>query len=161
MGAWGTGSFENDTAMDWADSVQSVDDVRKPFERLKRDTDAHGIDPELVVDSDFACELIAAAETVAMMLGRRIPDYPQDLAQRLAGAGEPDSLLFHQARNAALYAMRNSELPLSTTITSRSSPRAAAVASSCPFIRKSPSPDTQTTGRSWKRSAAATAAGRP
>jgi hypothetical protein len=110
MGAWGTGSFENDTAMDWAASVQSVDDVRKPFERLKRDTDAHGIDPELVVDSDFACELIAAAETVAMMLGRRIPDFPQDLAQRLAGAGEPDSLLFHQARNAALYAMRNSEL---------------------------------------------------
>src|SRR5918995_5999734 len=110
MGAWGTGSFENDTAMDWAASVQSVDDVRKPFERLKRDTDAHGIDPELVVDSDFACELIAAAETVAMMLGRRIPDFPADLAQRLAGAGEPDSLLFHQARNAALYAMRNSEL---------------------------------------------------
>jgi hypothetical protein len=110
MGAWGAGSFENDTAMDWAASVQSVDDVRRPFERLKRDTDAHGIDPELVVDSDFACELIAAAETVAMMLGRRIPDFPQELAQRLVGAGEPDSLLFHQARNGALYAMRNSEL---------------------------------------------------
>ena len=110
MGAWGTGSFDNDAAMDWAASVQTVDDVRKPFERLKRDTDAHGIDPELVVDSDFACELIAAAETVAMMLGRRTPEFPQDLAQRLAGAGEPDSLLFHQARNAALYAMRNSEL---------------------------------------------------
>ena len=110
MGAWGAGSFENDTAMDWAASVQSVDDVRKPFERLKRDTDAHGTDPELVVDSDFACELIAAAETVAMMLGRRIPDFPPDLAQRLAGAGEPDSLLFHQARNAVLHAMRNSEL---------------------------------------------------
>lgn len=110
MGAWGTGSFENDAAMDWAASVQSVADVRKPFERLKRDTDAHGTDPELVVDSDFACELIAAAETVAMMLGRRINDFPAELAQRLAGAGEPDSLLFHQARNAALYAMRNSEL---------------------------------------------------
>jgi hypothetical protein len=107
MGAWGTGSFENDTAMDWAASVQSVDDVRKPFERLKRDTDAQG---EIVVDSDFASQLIAAAETVAMMLGRRIPDFPQELAQRLVGAGEPDSLLFHQARNAALYAMRNSEL---------------------------------------------------
>ncbi len=107
MGAWGTGSFENDAAMDWAASVQSVADVRKPFERLKRDTDAQG---EIVVDSDFACELIAAAETVAMMLGRRTPEFPQELAQRLAGAGEPDNLMFHQARNAALYAMRNSEL---------------------------------------------------
>ena len=110
MGAWGSGSFENDTAMDWAASVQSVDDVRKPFERLKRDTDGYTGEGELVVDSDFACELIAAAESVAMMLGRRIPDFPADLADRLAGAGEPDSLLFHQARNAALHAMRNSEL---------------------------------------------------
>ncbi len=110
MGAWGSGSFENDTAMDWAASVQTVNDVRKPFDRLKRDTDAHKGEGELVVDSDFACELIAAAETVAMMLGRRIHDFPADLAQRLAGAGEPDNLLFHQARNAALHAMRNSEL---------------------------------------------------
>lgn len=110
MGAWGPGSFENDTAMDWATTVQSVDDVRKPFERLKAETDAHAGEPELVVDSDFACELIAAAETVAMLLGRRVPDFPADLAQRLAGAGEPDSLLFHQARNAVLHAMRNSEL---------------------------------------------------
>ena len=109
MGAWGAGSFENDTAMDWAASVQTVDDVRKPFERLKRDTDAHQGEAELVVDSDFASELIAAAETVAMMLGRRIPDFPADLAQRLAGSGEPDNLLFHQARNAVLHVMRNSE----------------------------------------------------
>lgn len=110
MGAWGAGSFENDTAMDWAASVETVADVRKPFERLKAETDAYAGEGELVVDSDFACELLAAAETVAMMLGRRIPDFPDDLAQRLAGAGEPDSLLFHQARNAVLHAMRNSEL---------------------------------------------------
>lgn len=110
MGAWGTGSFENDTAMDWAASVQSVDDVRKPFERLKRATDAHGSEPELVIEDDFACELVAAAETVAMMLGRRAPDFPADLAQRLAGSDEPDNLLFHQARNAVLHVMRRSEM---------------------------------------------------
>ena len=44
MGAWGSGSFENDAAMDWAADVQSIEDVQKPFERLKRDTDAHGVD---------------------------------------------------------------------------------------------------------------------
>ncbi len=110
MGAWGAGSFDNDTAMDWAATVTSVADVRRPFERLKRETDAFSGDGELVVDSDFACELVAAAETVAMMLGRRIRDFPADLAERLAGAGQPDSLLFHQARNAVLHAMRNSEL---------------------------------------------------
>ncbi|WP_310468573.1 DUF4259 domain-containing protein [Sphingomonas sp.] len=110
MGAWGAGNFENDTAMDWAAGVKSVDDVRQPFAKLKRDTDAHGSETELVVDSDFACELLAASECVAMMLGRRIPDFPADLADRLASAGEPDSLLFHQARNAVLHVMRHSEL---------------------------------------------------
>ena len=35
MGAWGSGSFENDTALDWAAEVRSVEDVGKPFERLK------------------------------------------------------------------------------------------------------------------------------
>ena len=110
MGAWGSGSFENDAAMDWAASVQSVEDVRKPFERLKLLTDAAEGDEEAVLDSDFASELIAAAETVALVFGRRSHDVPDELAQRLAGAGEPDSLLFHQARNAVLHAWRNSEL---------------------------------------------------
>lgn len=110
MGAWGSGSFENDTAMDWAADVRSVDDVRKPFDRLKRDTDAHGTTPELVVDADFACELLAAAECVAFMLDRRGPDFPDDLADRFANSGEPGNLLFHQARNAVLHVMRNSEL---------------------------------------------------
>ena len=110
MGAWGSGCFENDTAMDWAASVQSVDDVRAPFDRLKRETDAYSGEGELHLDSDFSSELLAAAETVAMMLGRRIPDFPEDLADRLAGSGEPDNLLFHQARNAVLHVMRHSEL---------------------------------------------------
>lgn len=110
MGAWGSGSFENDTAMDWAASVQSVEDVRKPFARLKEVTDANHSGEEVVLESDFASELIAAAETVAMMLGRRSRDFPGELANRLAGAGEPDSLLYHQARNALLHAMRSSEL---------------------------------------------------
>jgi hypothetical protein len=110
MGAWGSGSFENDTALDWARAVHSVDDVRVPFERLKNDTDGHVGESELVLDSDFACELIAAAECVALMMGRRCRDFPDELAERLAGAGEPDNLLFHQARNATLYVMRNSEL---------------------------------------------------
>ena len=29
MGAWGSGSFENDTALDWAGGVESVADVRE------------------------------------------------------------------------------------------------------------------------------------
>jgi hypothetical protein len=110
MGAWGSGSFENDTALDWAAEVQSVEDVRRPFERLKEETDAFQGEGELVIDSDFASELLAAAETVAMLLGRRVGNFPAELAGRLAGSGEPDNLLFHQARNAVLHVMRHSEL---------------------------------------------------
>lgn len=110
MGAWGAGSFENDTALDWAAGVETVDDVRKPFERLKADTDAAPDGPNLVIDADFACELIAAAETVAMMMGRRIPGFPEDLAAKLEGAAKSDDLLYHQARNAVLHVLRLSEL---------------------------------------------------
>jgi hypothetical protein len=107
MGAWGAGSFENDTALDWADSVQSLADVGRPFERLKAASEAG---ETYYVDADFACELIAAAETVAMLMGRRIPDFPERLHRQLAEAGEPDDPLFHQARNAVCHVMRHSEL---------------------------------------------------
>ena len=103
MGAWGSGSFENDTAMDWAAEVQSVDDVREPFERLK--TVGSGY-----LDADLASEVVAAAETIAMLMGRKSADFPDGLAQRLAGAGEPDSDLYHQARSALFQVSRNSEL---------------------------------------------------
>ena len=103
MGAWGSGSFENDAALDWAGSVHSAEDVRGPFERLKALGTAQA-------DADLASEVIAAAETVAMMLGRRSRDFPDELAGRLADAGEPDGDLFHEARGAVLKVMRNSEL---------------------------------------------------
>ena len=103
MGAWGSGSFENDTALDWAAELRSVEDVGKPLERLK----AAGSGS---IDAELACEIIAAAETVAMLMGRKSRDFPDDLGERLADAGAPDSQLYHQARSAVLQVMRNSEL---------------------------------------------------
>lgn len=110
MGAWGSKSFENDTALDWAASVQSLADLRGPFERLKVLTDASEDGDAFHVDSDLASELIAAAETVAMLMGRKAPDFPEELQQRLADAGELDDLLYHQARNAVCHVLRSSEL---------------------------------------------------
>jgi Domain of unknown function (DUF4259) len=101
VGAWGSGSFENDTALDWAAGVQSIDEVHGPFERLK----AVGSGD---VDADLACEVVAAAETVAMLMGRKSPDFPDDLAERISG--ELDSRVYDQARSALIQVMRNSEL---------------------------------------------------
>jgi hypothetical protein len=103
MGAWGSGSFENDTALDWAAEVQSIDDIREPFERLNSAGSEY-------VNADLACEVIAAAEAVAMLMGRESADFPDDLKQRLSSAGEPDNELYHQARNAVCKVMRGSEL---------------------------------------------------
>lgn len=110
MGAWGKGSFENDAALDWAASVQSIADVRRPFDQLKAAIDATEHGDAYYIEVDHASELIAAAETVAMMMGRRIPDFPEDLEHRLADAGEVDDRLVHQARNAVCQVLRNSEL---------------------------------------------------
>ena len=108
MGAWGSGSFENDTALDWAAAVETLADVRRPFEALKAATGGSG-EGEML-DADLACEAVAAAETVAMLMGRVSPDFPEELRARLADAGAPDELLFHQARDALCQVMRNSEL---------------------------------------------------
>lgn len=110
MGAWGAGSFENDTAMDWTYEVKSAADVAKPFERLKRESDVHPDQGEMEIEADFASELIAAAETVAMMMGRKIPEFPEELEQAVGGEQEVPKLLYHQARNAVLCVLRNSEL---------------------------------------------------
>jgi Domain of unknown function (DUF4259) len=110
MGAWGTGSFENDTALDWAAGVKTVQDVREPFARLKAFTDSHPDGGDAHVEADLAAEIVAAAETVAMLMGRKIPVFPVELAATLENAGTPDDLLFHQARNAVLCVLRNSEV---------------------------------------------------
>ncbi|NUS99395.1 MAG: DUF4259 domain-containing protein [Sphingomonas sp.] len=101
MGAWGSGSFENDAALDWAAEVRSIADVREPFERLKAEDSG-------TVDVDLASEVVAAAETVAMLMGRKSPDFPDDLAERLSG--ELDNKVYHQARSALMQVMRSSEL---------------------------------------------------
>jgi hypothetical protein len=109
MGAWGSGSFENDTAMDWVASVRSLADVHGPFDRLKALGEVGEPGP---IDADLASEVVAAAETVAMLMGRTIPGFPGDLRKRLADAGEPDNFLYHRARDALLQVLRNSELAL-------------------------------------------------
>jgi len=101
VGAWGSGSFENDAALDWATGVQSIEDVGAPFDRLKAAGSGY-------VDADLASEVVAAAETVAMLMGRKSPDFPDDLAKRISG--ELDSKVYHQARSALMQVIRNSEL---------------------------------------------------
>lgn len=66
MGAWGTGSFDNDTAGDWALGLKEARDLQYVQETLQR---AREIGADTEVDASLAAEAIAAAEVVARLLG--------------------------------------------------------------------------------------------
>ena len=100
MGAWGAGGFENDTALDFVATIESVDDLAaalpsKPGEKI---------------DADTASTIIAAAECVAAMLGRPADDIPEDIAARLSGFGRPPAALLEKTRNHVSMVISHSEL---------------------------------------------------
>jgi hypothetical protein len=65
MGAWDVGTFDNDTACDWAYGIEKADDlslVRETFDRVIAVGDDY-------LDSDAACEGLAACEVIARLKG--------------------------------------------------------------------------------------------
>lgn len=100
MGAWGAGGFENDTALDFVATIESVDDL----------TAALASKPGEKIDADTASTIIAAAECVAAMLGRPADDIPEDLAVRLSGFGRPQAALLEKTRNQVSMVISHSEL---------------------------------------------------
>jgi len=66
MGAWGTGSFDNDTACDWAQDLEGTEDYSL-IERTLRSVAE--VETDTYLDADLACCGIAAAETLARRLG--------------------------------------------------------------------------------------------
>jgi hypothetical protein len=65
MGTWGTDTFDNDTAGDWAFQLEDEGDLDLIDDTLARVVDSADDD----VDSDVACEALAACEVVARLKG--------------------------------------------------------------------------------------------
>ncbi len=65
MGAWGIGTFDNDTACDWKYDLEQADDLSLVLETLGAVL-AVGED---YLDSDEACNGLAACEVVARLKG--------------------------------------------------------------------------------------------
>ena len=65
MGAWSHEAFGNDTACDWADGLEEVDDLSLVEAAIDAVVDAPGGD----LDASEACEALAAAEVVACLRG--------------------------------------------------------------------------------------------
>ncbi len=100
MGAWGSGGFENDTALDFAGTVTDADSLLEAFSAM----------PGGVIDADDACKMIAAAECVAAMMGRPAEDMPDGLAEKLKPLGAPDEELIELAREHVSMVISASEL---------------------------------------------------
>jgi Domain of unknown function (DUF4259) len=66
MGAWGVGSFDNDAACDWAGNLAESDDLSPVHDALAEVLDTG----DEFLDSDLACEALAACEVLARLKGK-------------------------------------------------------------------------------------------
>jgi hypothetical protein len=65
MGAWGHGTFDNDTACDWGYGLEEQRDLSLVRETLERVLEHK----EEYLDSDPGCEALAACEIIARLKG--------------------------------------------------------------------------------------------
>ncbi len=77
MGAWGAGSFQNDTALDWYEEFRSAGAAALEKAFLAAETADY-------VDADEGATALAAAEIVAAAFGKPLPDGPADFNGLLA-----------------------------------------------------------------------------
>jgi hypothetical protein len=66
MGAWGTGIFENDTALDWVWDLEDAEDALALIEDTLERVAGDGLD---YLEAPDAEEALAAAQVVAMLQG--------------------------------------------------------------------------------------------
>ena len=110
MGTWGTGSFENDSALDWAAEVASIDDIDGKFNELDSFGQPDDCGPDAYIEVDLASEILAAAECVAFLMGRQAADVPDDLRNRLGTMAKPDTPLINKAKDSVSRILAGSEL---------------------------------------------------
>lgn len=124
MGAWDAGSFQNDTALDWAGNLSEGGDVsvvREALDRVIKERRSERpsfigrmlgrrvIEPYL--EASVSCEGLAAAEVIAFWLGhpdQHFPKYLQEWATRHADELSLD--LVTLAREAVSTIKTKSEL---------------------------------------------------
>ena len=106
MAATGTGSFENDDALDWVWELKEAEDTF-----ILEDTLSQVIDGDDYIEAPECCCAIAAAEVVAALLRRPVDNLPDDVATYVAQIGvAPSKKLVGLALRALDRIKSNSEL---------------------------------------------------
>lgn len=108
MGAWGTGNFENDDALDWVDDLEECEDASAVRSAL---TTVTGWPAAEQLESIDCCVALAAAEMVAAALGHPSVDFPEEAEDWLERRGQELGEEEHQLARAIVERIRrNSEL---------------------------------------------------
>lgn len=105
MGTWGAGSFENDTAADWAASLEQSEGYDMVEQALVPIGQGAGLDDPY--DTEVA---IAAAEVVAVAMGHPGPNVPGGVRGWVSRMGPPPSSLPGEAIRAVMAVRDASEL---------------------------------------------------
>lgn len=105
MGAWGLGSFENDTALDWVGDLMET----RGLSVLKKALD---ITPGQSLDADEGSEAIAAAEIVAALIGRGRGELPEGVAEWMATVAPAEAQALRGQALQALDAVLSEESEL-------------------------------------------------
>jgi len=106
MGAWGTGNFDNDTALDWVFELEKYNDTTL----LEQTLDAIDEDD---IDTSSAEEALIAIEVIVRLLGNFKEDpYSEDVDKWVKAhpLDVPDILLEKAKKSIALILGENSEL---------------------------------------------------
>jgi len=105
MGAWGVGSFDNDTALDWLDLLDRLgrEALQIAFATIAEEDER--------IETEQARIAVAAAEAVAAARGHAAPDLPGELAEWIdAHARDVDAPLAAQAADAVTRIRDRSDL---------------------------------------------------
>jgi hypothetical protein len=105
MGAWGVGSFDNDTALDWLDTLHRLgrEALQIAFATIAEEDER--------IETEQARIAIAAAEAVAAARGHAGPDLPGELAEWVDARGrDVDASLAAQAADAVTRIRDRSDL---------------------------------------------------
>lgn len=99
MGAWDTGTFDNDDALGWLDRLLEAGDDGPVIDALAAVVDAP---PGAYLDVDICAEALATAETVAALGGHPGEDVPEALRDWVGLQPQPivDELLDKHAARA-------------------------------------------------------------
>jgi hypothetical protein len=109
MGAWGTGSFQNDDALDWVGVAFEDGGALAVAGMLRLVTE---LPDDAYVDVDIASAAVAAAEIVAAARGGDLSKIPEDLHDIVSREQQSlsSAALIVSARAAVTRVLKGSEL---------------------------------------------------